>query len=164
MVSRAKSWRRARGRLRPGGKASVRRGGLSGGLRDRVAPEEADQSQVAVEPRPTAALVIAQPQLLLPILVEPLDHPAPVGELQLVLERAALEPPGEVPFWIPARPWQWALPDEPAQGPGVLALSPMHAHAAGQAFAAASLLVEDAHAAPASRRHAVEQVLWGVAG
>src|ERR1051325_2366583 len=149
MVSRAKSWRRARGRLRPGGKASVRRGGLSGGLRDRVAPEEADQSQVAVEARPPAARVTAHPHLLLPSRVAPLNHPAPVGERQLVLERAALEPPGEVPFWIPARPWQWAFPDEPAQGPGVLALCPMHAHAAGQAFAAASLLVEAPHRAPA---------------
>src|ERR1044072_8251125 len=113
MVSRAKSWRRARGRVRPGGKASARRGGWSGGLRGRGAPEEADQSQVAVEPRPTAALVIPQPQLLLPILVEPLDHPAPVGELQLVLERAALEPPGEVPFWIPARSCAWVFPRRP---------------------------------------------------
>src|SRR6266700_1163961 len=59
-VIRARSWRRASGRLRPGGKDPRRGGGVAlGGAQEGVRPDQADQRQVAVEARPGAPLVVA---------------------------------------------------------------------------------------------------------
>ncbi len=71
--SAAKRSRRAAGRLRLGGKAGR---GLTGGVEERVAPDEADQGQVAVQARPGPPLVVSQPELVFAILVEPLNQPA----------------------------------------------------------------------------------------
>ena len=76
--------RRAAGRLRPGekGPRSRRLGG--GGTEEGIAPDEANQGQVAVQARPSAALIIAQAQFLFPVLVKPLDGPALVREAELL--------------------------------------------------------------------------------
>src|SRR4051794_29578292 len=99
-VSRTRSRRRASGKLRPGGKGRPLGFGSSRRLENGIAPEETDQGQVTVQARPTAPLVVAQPQLLLPILMEALHGPAPMGQPQLLRQRAAIEPPGPVPFGL----------------------------------------------------------------
>src|SRR5947209_5551492 len=93
-ASAASKARRAAGTLREGGKAG---GGLLGGMEEGVAPDEGDQGKVAMQARPGPALVVAQPELLFAILVEALDRPALVHEAELVVERAVVQGPGEVP-------------------------------------------------------------------
>ena len=81
---RVRRCRRAAGRLRPGGKGCRSRGLGSGGAEESVAPDQADQRQMAVQAGPGASLIIAEPQLLLAVLVEALDGPALVGEAELL--------------------------------------------------------------------------------
>src|SRR5207244_12337564 len=113
-----RSWRRASGRLRPGGKDPRRGGGVAlGGAQEGVRPDQADQRQVAVEARPGAPLVVAQPELLLAVLVEALDRPAPVAQPQLAGPGPVGERPGEVPLGLAALARQRALAEEPAFRP-----------------------------------------------
>ncbi len=99
-VSWASSRRRAWGNLRPGGKG--RSVGVSGGrgLPHRISPDQAHQGQVPVQPRPGAALVVAQPQFLLAILMKPFDRPAPTRQPQLVPKALPVQSLDEVPFWV----------------------------------------------------------------
>src|SRR5438128_7673311 len=99
MTRSARSWRRAAGRLRPGGKVRGNGGGRGQPrvAEEGIAPDETDQRQVAVEPWPGAALVVAQPQFLLAVLMEALDCPALMGQAQLLSQRAVVQRPGEVP-------------------------------------------------------------------
>ena len=91
ITSWAKTSRRAAGRLRPGGKRP--RGGslLGGGLEHGIAPDQAHQGEVPVQPGPAPALVVAEPQLLFPILMEALHAPAPMGQPQLRRQRAPIQ-------------------------------------------------------------------------
>src|SRR5215210_1186661 len=91
----ASSARRAAGTLREGGEAGR---GLTGGVEEGVAPDEGDQGEVAMQARPGASLIVAEPEFLLPILMEPLDGPALVGQSELLVEGAVVQGPGEVPF------------------------------------------------------------------
>src|SRR5437016_5030384 len=99
-TSAARSSRRAAGRLRLGGKAGR---GVPGGVEQSVAPDEADQGQVAVQARPGPSLVIAQPELLLAILMEALHRPALVGQAELLGHRTGIKLPGEVPLRLAVR-------------------------------------------------------------
>src|SRR5437879_13269293 len=99
MTRSARSWRRAAGRLRPGGKDRGGGGGLgTTGPKEGIAPDETDQRQMAMQRRPGAALVVAQPQCLLAVLMEALDCPALMGQAQLLSQRAVVQRPGEVPL------------------------------------------------------------------
>src|SRR5450756_1558726 len=112
-----------------------RAGGLGPGLGDGVhqgaTPDEADQRQVPVKPRPEAALVVPQTQELFPILVEAFDGPSPVGELQLPFQGEPVQLPGEVPARLPLLAWQRQLPDQPALGAGFITDGAMHPDPAG---------------------------------
>src|SRR5262249_20315980 len=98
MTRWANTTRRAWGRLRPGGKRLVRLGLLGGRLHHRITPDQTHERQVAVQARPTAALVIAQAQLLFAIFMEAFDAPAAMRQPQLLPEPPPVQPPGEVPF------------------------------------------------------------------
>ena len=104
--------RRAAGTLRLGGKAGRC---LTGGVEENVAPDEGDQGQVAVQARPGASLVVAQPEFLLAVLMEPLDGPALVRQSELVVERSVVQGPGEVPLRVAVLTRKGTLADEPAE-------------------------------------------------
>src|SRR5438128_228613 len=86
------------GQTASGGKDRCGGGGLgTTGPKEGIAPDETDQRQMAMQPRPGAALVVAQPQFLLAVLMEALDGPALMGQAQLLSQRAVVQRPGEVP-------------------------------------------------------------------
>jgi hypothetical protein len=99
MTRSASNRRRAAGRLRPGGKVRGNGGGRGQPrlAEEGIAPDQADQCQVAVEAWPGAALVVTQSQLLLAILMEALDRPALVSQSELLGQRAVVQAPGEGP-------------------------------------------------------------------
>ncbi len=109
---------------------------LGGRLQHGVAPDQTDQRQVAVQARPPAPLVVAQPQLLFAIFMKALDRPAAVGQLQLLRQRPAIQPPGEEPFRVPGRAGQGALPNQPTLRARDVAVGPMHPQAGGRACTA----------------------------
>src|SRR5947209_1747583 len=117
MTRSASSWRRAAGRLRPGGKVGGNGGG--GGqprlAEEGIAPHQADQRQVAVEPWPGATLVVTHAQLLLAVLVEALDRPALVRQSELLGQRAVVQAPGEVPLGLAILTRHGPLADQPAE-------------------------------------------------
>ena len=147
----ANSRRRARGRLRTGGESRSGGGNWLGAgfpvwrrlrpvVRARrraarrpaagVAPQQADQGQVAVQPRPGAPLVVAQPELLLAVLMEALDRPPLVGQPGLAGQRPVVQAPGEVPLRLAVVARQRALADQPAQRAGHVAVGAMDPHPA----------------------------------
>src|SRR3989304_4675478 len=75
---------------------------------------EHHHGDVTVETMPGAALVVVQPELALGVLVEALDHPAQVHELDQFLQRDFVQAPGEVVFQFATVAGQGALADEPA--------------------------------------------------
>src|SRR5713226_247239 len=101
MVSWASTTRRAAGKLRPGGKQPRGLRLLCRGLHDRIAPDQADQGEMAMQPGPTPPLVVAQAQLLLAILMKPLDAPAPMRQPQWLPQRPPVQTPGEIVFRFP---------------------------------------------------------------
>src|SRR5712691_10924547 len=112
IVSRksASSWRRAATRLmRSGGESrpvGIRGWGEAPARNrgdDRVAPDQLDQGEVPMQPRPGPALVVVQPKLLLGVLVEALHRPPPVGYAHHVGQRELVQPPGEKPLRLTAR-------------------------------------------------------------
>ena len=111
-TSAASRVRRAAGTLREGGKAG---GGLTGGVEQSVAPDEGDEGEVAMEARPGPTLVVAEAELLLAILMKPLDGPALVGQSELIVDRSVIQRPGEVPFGLTVLTRQGALADQPAE-------------------------------------------------
>src|SRR5215217_7557383 len=125
-ASVAKTIRRARGRLAEGGKGHrFGRIVLLGRRRQRIAPDQADQRQVAVQPRPTPPLIVAQAQLLLAVLVKPLDRPPGMGPLEQFLQGRLVQTPGEPPPGVTALPGQWPFPDQPAAGSRHGGVAPM---------------------------------------
>src|SRR3954470_7353347 len=138
----ARTCRRAAGRLRPGGKHPCEGAWLGGRVEHRIAPDQADQGEMTVQPGPTAALVVAEPQFLLAIFMEAFHAPAPMRQAQLVFERAAIQAPGEVPFGVAALARQRALPQQPPTGPGHGAMGPVDAHPAPQPFGGLPIRIE----------------------
>src|SRR5690349_11858788 len=132
MVSWASTARRAAGKLRPGGKQPRGLGLLRGGLHDRIAPNQANQGEMAVQPRPTAALVVAEPQFLLAILMETLDAPAPMRQPQLLLQRAPIQAPREIVLRVARRSGQRAFAEQPAFRACDCPVGAVHPHATGQ--------------------------------
>src|SRR3954468_2203464 len=114
MVSWASTTRRAAGKLRPGGKQPRGLGLLCGRLHDRIAPDQADQGQMAVQPGPTAPLVVAQLQFLFAVLMEALDAPAPMRQPQLRLQWTLVRAPGKIVLRLACRPGQRAFAEQPA--------------------------------------------------
>src|SRR5215210_7122906 len=155
----ARSVRRAAGRLRLGGGAAPC---LAGGVQESVTPDEGDQGEVAMQARPGPALVVAQPELLLAVLVEPLDRPALVGQAELRVERAVVEGPGEVPLGFAILTGQRALSDQPAEWAGGVAVSAVDAQAARLPLAPLLLGIEDGDRDPLRLRHGGRQRLGGV--
>ena len=102
----ASSARRAAGTLREGGKAGH---GLTGGVEERVTPDEGDQGEVAMETWPGATLVVAESELLLAILMKSFDGPPLMGETELVVELTGIEALGEVPLRLTVLAWERAL-------------------------------------------------------
>src|SRR3954454_12842598 len=117
-VTWASTRRRAAGKLRPGGKRRPVRGGSGGGFQYRVAPDQAHQRQMALQAGPTPALIIAQPQLLLPILMEAFDGPAAMRQPRLVGQGTAVQSPGAVPFRVARLAGEGLFRQQPAHGPG----------------------------------------------
>src|SRR5215212_9335431 len=126
----ARSSRRAAGTLREGGEAGR---GLTGGVEESVAPDEGDQGEMAVQARPGPSLVVTEPELLLAVLMEAFDGPALMGQPKLVVERAIVERPGEVPLRFAVLTRKGALADEPAERSGGVAVRAVHTLAAGLA-------------------------------
>src|SRR3712207_6720120 len=155
----ASSSRRAAGRLRLGGKAGRR---LAGGVEQGVAPDERDEGEVAVQARPGPRLVVAQPELLLAILVEPLDRPALVGQAELLIERSVIKLPGDVPCRLALLAGQRALAEQPAERAGRVAMRPVDAQAAGLPLAALLLGIEDGDRRPLVGGHGRRPRLGGV--
>lgn len=131
-VSWASSRRRAWGKLRPGGKGRPVGVGGGRGLPHRRAPDQAHQGQVAVQPGPGAALIVAQLQFLLPILMEPFHRPAPMRQPPLVGQGAPVQSPGETPFRVARLARQGAFPKQPALRPGEVAMGAMDPDPTGQ--------------------------------
>src|SRR5947199_2084231 len=123
MTRSARGWRRAAGRLRPGGKVRGNGGGRGQPrvAEEGIAPHQADQRRVAVESWPGAALVVAQPQFLLAVLMETLDRPALVSQSELLGQRAVAQAPGEVPLGLVVLARQGPLADQPAERAGLIA-------------------------------------------
>src|SRR3954471_13051053 len=105
-----------------------------------------------LQPRPTAALVVAQSQFLLAVLMKPLHAPAPMRQPRLIGQGAAIQPAGEVPFRLARRARQGTFPEQPAGGAGALSVSALDAHPTGQPLRRLSLLIEHPHTLPAPRR------------
>src|SRR5215212_12057053 len=154
----ARRSRRAAGTLRVGGKAGPC---LAGGVEERVAPDEGDQGQMAMEPRPGPSLVVAEPEFLLAVLMEPLDRPALMGQAELLVEWAVVQGPGEVPFRFAVLTGKRTLADEPPERAGRVAVAAMHAQAAGLPLAPL-LRIEDGHRGPLVLGHAGRQRFRGV--
>jgi hypothetical protein len=151
--------RRAAGTLREGGKAGRR---VTGGMEERVAPDEGDEGEMAMQARPGSSLVVAEPELLLAVLMEPFDRPPLMRPSELVVERAAVERQGEVPrrFAILTRKGTFA--DEPTTRTGRVAVGAVNLDVAGLALAALLLRIEDGDRCPLGIRHASHQRLGTV--
>jgi len=127
-------WRRAAGtfrtaRPRPPGGSGLRGGGRNGrgmsgdryvigivvsrGGKQGVAPEQAHQYQVTMQSRPGASLVVAQPELLLAILMEALYRPAFMAEPGLTRQRSVVQSPDEKPRCAAGGTRHWALTQKP---------------------------------------------------
>src|SRR5918912_2570506 len=137
--------RRAAGTLRVGGKAGH---GLTGGVEEGVAPEEGDQGQMAGQARPGPPLVVAEPEFLRPVLMEALHSPALMGQAELVVERAVIQGPGEVPCRLAVLTGKRPLADEPAERAGGVAVGAVDAHPTGLALAALLLRIEHGDGRP----------------
>ena len=123
-IKAARSSRRAAGTLREGGKAGH---GLTGGVEERVTPDEGDQGEVAVQTRPGATLVVPESELLFAILMKSFDGPALVSQAELIVERTGIEAPGEVPFRFAVLTGKGSLTDQPAEGAGGVAVGAVDA-------------------------------------
>ncbi len=163
-VRRVSRYRRAAGRLRPGGKGPRSSGLGGGGPEEGVAPDQADQHQMAVEAGPGAALIIAQAQFLFPVLVEALDGPVLVGEVDLLGQRVTVQVPGEVPFGLAGVAGQRVLADQPAERAGDVSVGPVDPEPAGLPLAAALLRVQDRDCLPLVVRHGHRERLGRVEG
>src|SRR5689334_8536163 len=111
---------------------------------------------------PVAALVVAKTELLLEVLIVPLDPPARLGELDQALARGALGQVGEPVFRrlrVPRRP----LDQQPLFGPGFAALgvamSGAHPHGRKARAQFAVRALPPGHAVPVLRRQAERQRL-----
>ncbi len=155
----ARRARRAAGRLRLGGEAGR---GLAGGVEEGEAPGEGDEGEVVVQARPGPPLVVAEPELLLAVLMEPFDGPAPVGQAEQVPEGPGIEGPGEVPLRFAVVPGQGALADQPAERAGRVAVGAVGAQAAGLPLGPLLLPIADGDGQPLAVRHARRQLLGGV--
>src|SRR5215212_4917906 len=151
--------RRAAGRLRLGGKAGR---GLTGGVEERIAPDEGDQGEMAVQARPGPSLVVAEAELLFAILMEALHGPALVCEAELVIEGVGIQVPGEVVLRLAVLTGQWTLANEPAERAGGVAVGTVDAQTAGLALAPLLLRVEDGDRGPLLIRDGRGQRLRGV--
>src|SRR5579859_7318666 len=114
--------RRARVRLFGGGESRRIGGVLLVGQEDGVAPEQADQREVAVQARPGAALVVAQTQLLLAVLMEAFHRPAAMAELELTGRGGVVQAPGDVPLGFPLVPGHGPFAKEPTERTGHVAV------------------------------------------
>src|SRR6266487_3688078 len=161
----ARSARRAAGTLREGGKAGR---GLTGSVEERIAPDEGDQGQVAMQTGPGATLVVPESELLLAILMESFDGPPLMSQSELVVERTVVERPGEVPLRLAVLTRKGTLTDEPAERSGRVAMRALHAQPAGLALAALLLRIEDGDRRPPLVGDASGQLLrrvqWGYLG
>ena len=98
---------------------------LGNSVHKGATPDQTDQLQVPVQPGPETALVVTQPQELLAVLVEPLDGPPTVGDLELALQGKVVQMPGEIPARLPLLTLQGPLSKQPALRTGLVTNSPM---------------------------------------
>ncbi len=110
-----------------------------------------------MQPRPGAALVVAQPELLLAILMEAFHGPALVRQAELVSQRTVIQVPREVPLRLTLLAGHWAFPEQPALRPGDVAVRPLHAQPARLPLAALLLWVQDRDRLPPLRRDRCRQ-------
>src|SRR5215216_5036417 len=120
--------RRAAGRFRVGVKAGR---GLTGGVDERIAPDERHQGEMAVQAGPGPSLVVAEAELLFAILMEALHGPALVSQAELVVKRSGIQRPGKVPLRLAVLTRKGTLADEPAEGTGGVAVGAVDPQAAG---------------------------------
>ena len=85
---------------------------------------EQHQGQVAVQPRPVAALVVVQAQFAFGVLVKPLHDPAHVQQTDLFLQTEFIEAPNQGLLAVAPMARQGTLPDEPTAAAQVLAAVP----------------------------------------
>src|SRR3954468_10373548 len=123
---------------------------------------------MAVQARPGATLVVAEPEFLFAILMEALDGPALVGQSEVIVERAIIQVPGEVPLRLAVLPRQGTLADEPAARAGGVAVGTLDAQPAGLSSAAPLVGIEDGDRRPLLVGDATGQlprrVQWGDLG
>jgi len=97
-----KRGRRACGRVRTGGKGPCRgSGGGVVGHQEGIAPDQTHQGEMTMQPLPGPALIVAQTQLLLAILMKAFTSPPPMRQARLPLQRQRIQAPGKVPRGLP---------------------------------------------------------------
>ena len=100
------------GRTPEGEKA--RRGGGGPPLAGQKAIREHDECEMSMQAVPAPALVVIQSTLALGVLVELLDGPAAVRQLDQPVQRRVRRQVAQVPLEIPAFAWHGALAEQPA--------------------------------------------------
>src|SRR6478609_5585444 len=103
---------------------------------------------MAMQARPGSALVVAEAEFLLAILMEAFDSPALVSQSELIVERAVVQGPGEVPRRFAVLTRKGTLADEPAEGPGGVAMCAVHAQPNSLSLAPLLLGIEDGDRSP----------------
>jgi len=152
-------WRRACGKRCPGGKSRRPSGVIGGGGKEGITPDEADQGEMPMQPNPGATLVVAQAQLLLPVLMEPLDRPPSMGQACLCLDGALIKSPRKVPLRVAVLPRHGALPDQPAERPCLVAVGTPRPQPADLPLGTALLRVQHGHRLPVRVGHRVGERL-----
>ena len=132
---------------------------LGDGVHEGATPEETDWRQVPVQPRPETALVVAQPQELLAILVEPLDGPATARDLELAFQGKVVQVPGELPARLLLLPRQGPLSKKPALRTDLVTHSAMGSDPTRLLADEMPLPIDHLHRGPSPRRHRAGQLL-----
>src|SRR6476469_4010658 len=91
--------------------------------------------------------------------MEAFDSPALVSQSELVVERAVVQGPGEVPRRFAVLTRKGTLADEPAEGPGGVAMCAVHAQPNSLSLAPLLLGIEDGDRSPLLVGDACGQVL-----
>jgi len=79
----------------------------------KIAVGEHDQGNMPVKSCPQTALVVIQAKLAFGVLVEALNHPAEMGQLDEFFKRLTVQPPGEVILGVTSVPGARPLTHQP---------------------------------------------------
>src|SRR5919201_6254342 len=97
----------------PEGEKARRIGGRPALARQKAVGQH-DQGEMPMQPIPAPALVVIQATLALGVLVELLDGPAAVRQLDEPLQRRVRRQTAVIPLEVAMVAWHRALPEQPA--------------------------------------------------